>query len=62
VSKAQLQQHCAETLPRYMVPGAVEFSPSLPRTSSGKVDRQALAATLNHADRPLTREELWQQT
>ena len=62
VSRAQLQQHCAETLPRYMVPGAVEFSPSLPRTSSGKVDRQALAAMLNDPDRLLTREELWQQT
>ncbi len=61
VAKAELQQHCAETLPRYMVPGAVEFRPSLPRTSSGKVDRQALAASL-HAGRILTREELWEQT
>jgi acyl-coenzyme A synthetase/AMP-(fatty) acid ligase len=44
VSAAQLQQHCADVLPRYMVPGTVEFRSSLPRTSSDKVDRQALAA------------------
>ncbi|MFM8559789.1 MAG: AMP-binding enzyme, partial [bacterium] len=39
----ELKQHCAATLPRYMVPEAVEFRGSLPRTSSGKVDRRALA-------------------
>jgi amino acid adenylation domain-containing protein len=42
-SVTELQQHCADALPRYMVPGTVEFRSSLPRTSSGKVDRQALA-------------------
>ncbi len=39
---ADLKQHCARTLPRYMVPETIEFHLSLPRTSSGKVDRQAL--------------------
>ncbi|HEV2104355.1 MAG TPA: amino acid adenylation domain-containing protein, partial [Candidatus Eisenbacteria bacterium] len=38
-----LKQHCAAALPRYMVPEAVEFRAALPRTSSGKVDRRALA-------------------
>ena len=38
-----LKQHCATSLPRYMVPESVEFRTSLPRTSSGKVDRRALA-------------------
>jgi amino acid adenylation domain-containing protein len=42
VSAAELQKHCADALPRYMVPGTIEFRSSLPRTSSGKVDRQAL--------------------
>ncbi len=60
VSAAELQQHCAATLPRYMVPGTVEFRSSLPRTSSGKVDRQALVASVGHAGRILSREELWQ--
>jgi acyl-coenzyme A synthetase/AMP-(fatty) acid ligase len=61
VSKAQLQQHCANTLPRYMVPTIVEFQPSLPRTSSGKVDRQALAASLQHTGDRLQEEGLCQQ-
>ena len=39
----ELKQHCAATLPRYMVPEAVEFRTGLPRTSSGKVDRRVLA-------------------
>jgi len=40
---AALQAHCARTLPRYMVPEAIAFRSQLPRTSSGKVDRRALA-------------------
>jgi len=33
---------CAEKLPRYMVPKAVEILAALPKTSSGKVDYPAL--------------------
>lgn len=33
---------CAQKLPRYMVPKAVEFLDEMPRTSSGKVDYPAL--------------------
>jgi len=40
---AELQQHCAATLPRYMVPESIDFMSHLPRTSSGKIDRRALA-------------------
>ncbi len=42
VTADQLKQHCAATLPRYMVPEILEFLAALPRTSSGKVDRRAL--------------------
>jgi amino acid adenylation domain-containing protein len=42
LDEAALRQHCAESLPRYMVPEAIEFRRELPRTSSGKVDRRAL--------------------
>ena len=42
VSADELREHCARTLPRYMVPETVEFRKDLPRTSSGKVDRRAL--------------------
>ena len=42
VTADQLKQHCAATLPRYMVPEHLEFRLALPRTSSGKVDRRSL--------------------
>src|SRR5499427_340266 len=42
VTADELRQHCALTLPRYMVPEGVDFRRELPRTSSGKVDRRAL--------------------
>jgi amino acid adenylation domain-containing protein len=43
--EAALKQHCAGTLPRYMVPERIAFRDAFPRTSSGKVDRRALAAS-----------------
>jgi amino acid adenylation domain-containing protein len=62
VGRAELQQYCANTLARYMVPGTIVFQPNLPLTSSGKVDRQALAARFAHADHSLLNEDLWQQS
>jgi acyl-CoA ligase (AMP-forming) (exosortase A-associated) len=35
-------QHCAEKMPRHMVPKCLEFLSELPKTSSGKVDYPAL--------------------
>jgi acyl-coenzyme A synthetase/AMP-(fatty) acid ligase len=43
LSAIALKRHVSERLPRYMVPAEVRFQPSLPRTSTGKIDRQALA-------------------
>jgi fatty-acyl-CoA synthase len=34
--------HCRSQLPPYMVPTVVEFPPSLPKTSSNKLNRAAL--------------------
>ena len=39
-----LRAHLKETLPEQMVPPTFEFVPALPRTVSGKVNRNALAA------------------
>jgi acyl-coenzyme A synthetase/AMP-(fatty) acid ligase len=41
--RGELEAFCAERLPRYMVPGQIEFCPTLPRTATGKIDKQALA-------------------
>ena len=44
VSIDDLREFCRSQLPAYMVPDSLEFRESLPKTSTGKVDRQALAA------------------
>jgi len=38
-----LQQHCGARIPKYMIPELIEFRESLPKTSTGKVDRVTLA-------------------
>ncbi|MFT3926769.1 MAG: AMP-binding protein [Myxococcales bacterium] len=39
LSILQIKQHCASKLPRYMIPSEVRTVPSMPRTTSGKIDR-----------------------
>ena len=39
VSVLDVKRHCAERLPRYMIPSDIRLVQSLPRTSSGKIDR-----------------------
>jgi acyl-coenzyme A synthetase/AMP-(fatty) acid ligase len=43
VQAAELQQHCATRIPKYMIPELIEFRESLPRTSTGKLDRVGLS-------------------
>jgi feruloyl-CoA synthase len=43
LERAALAAFCAAELPAYMVPAEFELREALPRTSSGKVDRVALA-------------------
>jgi len=42
LSEGDLQRHCAQHLPRYMVPASIEIRDQLPRTSTGKIDRVRL--------------------
>jgi amino acid adenylation domain-containing protein len=44
LGEADVRRHCAQALPRYMVPGSIVVERSLPHTSTGKVDRQNLRA------------------
>ncbi|MEZ4588651.1 MAG: hypothetical protein R2909_19920 [Gemmatimonadales bacterium] len=39
----ELKRFCAERLPKYMVPDTFRFVDALPRTSTDKIDYQALA-------------------
>ena len=43
VDRSELARFCAERVPRYMIPETFEFRESLPKTSTGKVDRRSLA-------------------
>jgi amino acid adenylation domain-containing protein len=42
ISRADLVRFCAQRIPKYMIPEKFEFEEGLPKTSTGKVDRQAL--------------------
>jgi amino acid adenylation domain-containing protein len=43
LDEAELVRWCAEIIPRYMIPETFEFHDALPKTSTGKIDRQLLA-------------------
>jgi amino acid adenylation domain-containing protein len=43
----KLKRHCLGFVPNYMVPERFELVETLPKTSTGKIDRQALRARLN---------------
>ncbi|MFB3906287.1 MAG: amino acid adenylation domain-containing protein [Acidobacteriota bacterium] len=49
-SESELKTHCLARLPRYMVPDIIESRQTLPRTSSGKIDKRQLIA--GPTDRP----------
>lgn len=46
VEESALHQWCADIIPRYMIPEAFELQELLPKTSTGKIDRQQLARQL----------------
>ncbi|HWE39204.1 MAG TPA: amino acid adenylation domain-containing protein [Isosphaeraceae bacterium] len=54
IDKNPLHHHLKERLPASMVPATISVLPSLPRTSSGKLDRKALPRTIGRVeDRPI---------
>jgi L-proline---[L-prolyl-carrier protein] ligase len=46
VSQSELLQFCGERVPKYMVPETLYVVDELPKTSTGKIDRRALAGGL----------------
>ncbi len=50
VDHRALVQFCGTLLPRYMIPETFEFMDALPKTSTGKIDRVALAAEADDAE------------
>ena len=50
-AESDLVRFCADRIPSYMIPELFEFRDSLPKTSTGKVDRWGLSAVLVDAER-----------
>jgi amino acid adenylation domain-containing protein len=50
LSVLDVKRHCAERLPRYMIPSDVRLVIELPRTSNGKTDRVRTRAAVVDAD------------
>ncbi|MGH2597666.1 MAG: amino acid adenylation domain-containing protein [Actinomycetota bacterium] len=44
IGQRDLVRFCGDRIPHYMIPEQIEFVSALPKTSTGKVDRQALEA------------------
>jgi amino acid adenylation domain-containing protein len=43
LTEKEVQEHCGSLLPRYMIPEKIEIRMDLPKTSTGKINRQVLA-------------------
>jgi amino acid adenylation domain-containing protein len=50
-AQSDLVQFCAQRIPSYMIPELFEFRDSLPKTSTGKVDRRGLSVELVEAEK-----------
>ncbi|MGA3121924.1 MAG: amino acid adenylation domain-containing protein [Polyangiaceae bacterium] len=66
LSVLEVKRHCADRLPRYMIPSDVRLVEGLPRTSNGKVDRvrtrEAMLAGDGSILKPLRRVEPRKET
>jgi amino acid adenylation domain-containing protein len=50
LTELDIFEHCAVSLPQYMIPGNIEFMDNLPRTATGKMDRNLLKkVSVNYA-------------
>jgi amino acid adenylation domain-containing protein len=49
LTEREIVRVCGERIPPYMIPDHIEMADALPKTSTGKVDRQALASRVQPA-------------
>ncbi len=42
LNEVELKRHCAQHVPKYMIPEAIEWRDALPKTSTGKTDKKHL--------------------
>jgi amino acid adenylation domain-containing protein len=42
LDEVELKRHCAQQVPKYMIPEVIELREALPKTSTGKTDKQSL--------------------
>ena len=52
LARAELERHCSQRLPRYMMPEWLEFRRELPKTSTGKIDKTSLEKESRNACNP----------
>lgn len=52
VEERELVRHCRASIPGYMIPEVFHFAEMLPKTSTGKVDRQALSRATSTGGSP----------
>ena len=53
LTQQSLIKFCSERIPKYMVPETIDIWPALPKTSTGKIDRQELKAKAMPAGAPM---------
>ncbi|REK20559.1 MAG: D-alanine--poly(phosphoribitol) ligase, partial [Actinobacteria bacterium] len=46
ITESELQRFCGDRVPSYMIPESIALLESLPKTSTGKIDRRTLADTV----------------
>jgi acyl-coenzyme A synthetase/AMP-(fatty) acid ligase len=46
IGEREIRRHCAERLPLHMAPTRIVLTEALPKSSNGKIDKRALAASL----------------
>lgn len=61
-SSSDVWNYCSRNMPGFMIPDAIEYLPSFPMTSTGKVDRRFLRARAEESLSRFRRQAGYEQT